>query len=263
MFMSSHAIDVRVDGTAGTIILNRPDRRNALTRAMLEQLLEALDDLYLDKRVRAIVLTGKGPAFCAGLDARELRDSYRLPNAQSRWGDDAELYREVIVKMLELTKPIIAAVNGPAVAGGAGFVLACDIVLASENAQFGLPEARRGLVAGMVVPLLAYRIGAGQAARLAVSSTLFPAAEALRIGIYHELVDHDRLWARAAQWADECAAGAPQAVQLTKRLLGEIVGEQLLTQLSAGAAVSATARTTEAAQEGIAAFLEKRPAQWR
>src|SRR5439155_12909180 len=166
-------------------------------------------------------------------------------------------YREVVTKMIELPKPIIASVNGPAVAGGAGLGLASDIVVASPTAQFGLPEPRRGIIAGVVAPLLAFRAGGGTAARLLLTSALYPADEMYRLGIYHELIDESRLWARCVQIGEECAAGAPDALQLTKRLLYETIGEQLATELTVGAAMSATSRTTEAAQEGLTAFIEK------
>jgi methylglutaconyl-CoA hydratase len=263
--MSSNAIDVKVTGVVGTIVLNRPDRRNALTRSMLAQLAEALGDLYMEKRVRAIVLTGAGTAFCAGMDLHEMHAASTLPDAEKTqdWGDTAEAYREVVSQMIELPKPIIASVNGPAVAGGAGLVLASDIVVASPSAQFGLPEPRRGIIAGVVAPLLAFRTGGGTAARLLLTSAIYPADEAYRLGIYHELIDEARLWARCAQLAEECAAGAPEALQLTKRLLYETIGEQLATQLTVGAAMSATSRTTEAAQEGLTAFIEKRRPEWK
>jgi enoyl-CoA hydratase/carnithine racemase len=263
--MSSHAIDVKVTGVVGTIVLNRPQRRNALTRAMLAQIAEALGDLHQEKRVRAVVLTGAGSAFCAGMDVHEMHAAATLPDAEKTqdWGDTAEAYCELVMQMIQLPKPIIASVNGPAVAGGAGMVLACDIVVACSAAQFGLPEPRRGLVAGVVAPLLAFRVGGGTAARLLLTSSLYAAEEAHRLGIYHELIDESRLWARCAQLGEECATGAPQSIQLTKRLLYETVGEQLSTQLSVGAAMSATARTTEAAQEGLAAFVEKRTPEWK
>jgi methylglutaconyl-CoA hydratase len=265
MFMSSNAIDVKVTGAVGTIVLNRPDRRNALTRAMLAQLSEAMEDLHREKRVRAIILTGAGSAFCAGMDVHEMHAAATLPDADKiqDWGDTAEAYRDLVSQMIELPKPIIASVNGPAVAGGAGLVLASDIVVATPDAQFGLPEPRRGIVAGVVAPLLAFRVGGGPAARLLLTSSLYPADESLRLGIYHELIDEPRLWARCVQLAEECAAGAPEAVQLSKRLLYETIGEHLSTQLSVGAAMSATARTTEAAQEGLAAFVEKRRPEWK
>ena len=263
--MSSNAIDVKVTGAIGTIVLNRPQRRNALTRAMLAQLEVAFSDLHREKRVRAIVLTGAGTAFCAGMDVHEMHTAATLPDEQKTqdWGDTAEAYRELVAQMIELPKPIIASVNGPAVAGGAGLVLASDIVVASPTAQFGLPEPRRGLVAGVVAPLLAFRVGGGIASRLLLTSALVPAEEAHRLGIYHEIIDEARLWARCAQLGEECAAGAPEAIQLTKRLLAEIIGEQLSTQLSVGAAMSATARTTDAAQEGLTAFVEKRQPEWK
>jgi methylglutaconyl-CoA hydratase len=265
MFMSSNAIDVKVTGSIGTIVLNRPDRRNALTRSMLAQLSEALSDLHLEKRVRTIVLTGAGPAFCAGMDLEEMQSTATLPDPEKNqdFGDAAEAYRDVVTQMIELPKPIIASVNGPAVAGGAGLVLASDIVVAAPTAQFGLPEPRRGIIAGVVAPLLAFRAGGSTAARLLLTSILITADEALRLNIYHELIDEPRLWARSAQIAEDCAAGAPEALQLTKRLLYETIGEQLSTQLTVGAAMSATSRTTEAAQEGLAAFIEKRKPEWK
>jgi methylglutaconyl-CoA hydratase len=265
MYMSSNAIDVKVTGPVGTIVLNRPGRRNALTRSMLAQLQQSFEDLRLEKRVRAIVVTGAGSAFCAGMDVHEMHAAATLPDHEKHedWGDTAEQYREVVTQMIELPKPIIASVNGPAVAGGAGLALASDIVVAAPAAQFGLPDARHGLVAGVVAPLLAFRVGAGTAARLLLTSSLIPAEEAHRLGIYHELIDEARLWARCVQIGEECAAGAPEAVQLTKRLLFETIGEHLSTQLSVGAAMSATSRTTEAAQEGLAAFVEKRPPEWK
>jgi enoyl-CoA hydratase/carnithine racemase len=245
-----------------TVVLNRPEKRNALNRALLADLAQALDDLHLERRVRAVVLTGAGPAFCAGMDLGEMRDTAKLERPHERWQEDAVIYQELLTQMLHFPKPLIAAVNGPAVAGGAGLVLGCDIVLAAEEAQFGLPEPRRGIVAGLVTPILVFRIGAGHAARLLLTGTPIDAAEARRIGLFHEVLKADHLWPRAHEVAAECARCAPEAIQLTKRMLNETVGEHLSTLLSAGAAVSATARTTEAAQEGLNAFLEKREPKW-
>jgi methylglutaconyl-CoA hydratase len=263
--MSSNAVEVKVTGSIGTIVLNRSQRRNALSRAMISQLSQALSDLHLEKRVRAVVLTGAGTAFCAGMDIQEMHAAAELSEQErdANYGETADAFRELVCQMIELPKPIIASVNGPAVAGGAGLVLASDIVVATATAQFGLPEPRRGIIAGVVAPLLAFRVGGGTAARMLLSSSLYTAEEALRLNIYHELIDEPRVWARCVQIGEECAAGAPEAVQLTKRLLYETIGEQLSTQLSVGAAMSATARTTEAAQEGLKAFVEKRKPEWK
>ncbi|MCG8450086.1 MAG: enoyl-CoA hydratase/isomerase family protein [Pirellulales bacterium] len=266
MFRPSDPIEVKVTDSVGTIVLNRPDHENAITQHMLVQLIEALDDLYRERRVRAIILTGAGEVFSSGMDVREMLGDLQpteSPAMPHEWGDEAASYRDVVLRMMEITKPIIAAVNGPALSGGAGLVAASDIVVASREATFGLPDPRRGLVAGIVAPLLCFRFGTGHVARLLLTSITIDAHQAHRLGIFHELVDADKVWARAMQIADDCAAGAPEAIQLTKRLIFETVGEQLATQLSAGAAMSATVRTTENAQEGMAAYLEQRMPQWK
>ena len=261
--MAAPLVQVQVHDNIGTLTLNRPDKRNALSRALLSELNQAFFDLHQEKRVRTVILTGAGTVFCAGMDLGEMKSAAESDNPHAQWGEDAEIFHETLTTMLRFPKPIIAAVNGPTVAGGAGLMLAADIVLASPTATFGLPEPRRGIVAGMVSPLLAFRIGAGRSARLLLESAMIDADEAYRIGLYHELVETDKLWARAAQVAGECAQGAPEALQLTKRMLNETIGEHLFTLLSAGSAISATARTTEAAEEGVAAFLEKRAPVWK
>jgi len=260
--MSDPLVQVKVHPPAGTIVLNRPDKRNALSRALLVDLVQAFDDLHQQSSVRAIILTGAGSAFCAGMDLAEMLQTNKQDDAYAQWHEDAVQYRDLLEMMLRFPKPIIAAVNGPAVAGGAGLVLASDLVVAAPEAKFGLPEPRRGLVAGLVSPLLVFRIGGSHAASLLLSACLIDSDQARRIGLYHEIVSSDTVWARAAELAAECARSAPEALQLTKRMLNETIGEYLGTLLAAGAAASATARTTQAAAEGLAAFLEKREPNW-
>lgn len=247
----------------GTIILDRPDKRNALSRALIADIRQGLSDLHQERKVRAVVLTGTGAAFCAGMDLGEMLATAQGENPMEQWHEDSVIYRDLIEEMLRFPKPIIAAVNGPAVAGGAGLVLASDVVIAANNATFGLPEPRRGLVAGMVSPLLAFRVSGGWAANLLLTARIVEAAEALRIGLFHEVVDPNLVWARSHVVASEIAKSAPESMQLTKRMLNETIGEHLITLLSAGAAMSATSRTTEAAAEGVAAFLGKREPVWK
>ena len=256
-------LKIHVHRQAGTIVLNRPEKRNALSRRLLTDMLEALDDLHRQKSVRAVILTGSGTAFCSGMDLGEMLETSRQDNALEAWRADAALYRDVVEAMLRFPKPIIAAVGGPAAAGGAGLILACDIVVAAPEATFGLPEPRRGLIAGVVAPLLAFRAGGGYAAYLLMTARTIDAPEAHRAGIFHELVGSEQVWARAMELADECGKLAPESLQLTKRMLNETIGEALTAQLTAGAAASATARTTAAAAEGMAAFLEKRDPHWQ
>ena len=255
-------IRVKKNPPSGTIILNRPDRRNALSRQLIASLTQALEDFHLERKVRAVILIGSGSAFCAGMDLAEMLETSKRDDAQTQWHHDAVIYKELLELMLRYPKPIIAAVNGPAVAGGAGLILGSDLVVASDAAKFGLPEPRRGLVAGLVSPLLHFRVGGSQAARLLLTGESLGAEEALRCGLFHEVVRDELVWARAHELAEQCAKSAPEATQLTKRMLNETIGDHLGVLLSAGAAASATARTTEAAAEGLSAFLEKREPQW-
>ena len=257
-----YTLKLKKNAPSGTIILNRPEKRNAISRAMITDLIQAFDDFHGEKSVRAVILTGAGSAFCSGMDLAEMQETAKQPDAWKQWHEDALAYRELIDKMMQFPKPIIAAVNGPVMAGGAGLLLASDLVVAADNAPFGLPEPRRGIVAGIVSPLLVFRVGASHAAKLLLTARSIPAAEAYRVGLFQELVPSDLTWVRANELAAEIAQSAPEAIQLTKKLLNETIGEHLGTLLSAGAAASATARTTEAALEGLTAFLEKREPKW-
>src|SRR5262245_51769655 len=208
---------VKKNVPSGTIVLNRPDKRNAISRQLMSDLLQALDDLQQERKVRAVILTGAGTAFCAGMDLTEMQATAQQPDAYGQWHQDAVAYRELIDKMMQFPKPIIAAVNGPAMAGGAGLVLACDVVIGTPAARFGLPEPRRGIVAGLVAPLLVFRVGGSPAANLLLTARTIEAAEAQRIGIYHEVVPNDLAWAKAHELCGEIAKSAPEALLLTKK----------------------------------------------
>lgn len=264
--MSEPILKVRVDAPSGTIVLNRPQKRNALSRAMVAEFRQALTDLHQEKKVRAVIVTGAATSFCAGLDLHEMhatRESESEVDQMQRWHEDAVGFRDLLKQMLDFPKPIIAAVNGAAFGGGAGLVLASDIVVAAESASFAVPGPRRGLVAGVVAPLFAFRVGGGWAANVMLSSRTVEAAEAREIGVFHELVKDDLIWVRAQEVAESCAKGAHQAIGMTKRMLNETVGESLSTMLATGAAMTASSKTTEAAEEGIRAFVEKREPEWK
>src|SRR6185295_3056917 len=128
-------VKIQVHGHAGTVTLNRPDKRNALARDVLRELRQAFDDLHLERHVRAVILTGAGSAFCAGMDLGEMLATSKADDPQSQWREDAQLYLDVLETMLRFPKPIVAAVGGAAVAGGMGLVLACDLVVSAESAQ--------------------------------------------------------------------------------------------------------------------------------
>ena len=258
----SDLVKVRVDGASGTMLLDQSERKNVISRRMIAQLSQALSDLHQEKRVRAVILTGSGDTFSAGSDLFEVKEDLDDPQAQERWFADSLAQKDLIESMLRFPKPIIAAINGPALGLGAALVLASDLVVATGSGEFGFPETQRGLVPGVGAPLLAFRIGAAAAADLLMRAENVSAEECRRLGIYRWIVDHDLVWAKADALARELEKTSAAAVAMTKRLLNETVGEQLFTQLAAGAAATASARTTEGAVEGIKAFFEKRDPDW-
>ena len=252
-------ITVKVHPPCGTIILDRPAKCNALDRQMVADIAQAFDDLRQERRVRSILLTGAGPHFCAGVDLSQWQESTVSPDALRQYHEDAQALRELIEAMLQLPKPIIAAVDGAAIGIGLGLVLACDLVVATHRATFSLPAPKRGLVSGMVAPLLVFRHGAALAARLLLGGEELDAAEGFRLGVVHHLAQADQVWVRANSWGESIAESSAESLQLSKKLLNEMIGETLSTNLSSGAAATATALTTEAASEGLKAFSEKRP----
>lgn len=254
-------IKVKVNGCTGTIILDRADRCNALCREMVEQLAQALDDLRQEKRVRGIVVTGAGPHFCSGVDLKELQESGSSdsPETLSQWHSDACRMQALFEQMLQLPKPIIAAVDGAAWGSGFGLVLASDLVVASQRSTFAVPAPRMGLVSGLLAPLLYFRIGASLASQVLIGGSELSAPEAKDLGFVHHVVSSEHIWVRASGWVESIAEGAAESIQLTKKVLNETVGEQMLTWMASGAAAIATSLTTEAAAEGLKAFIEKRP----
>lgn len=255
-------IRVRVDGCSGTILLNRPAAKNAISSRELDEIKQAFNDLHQEKRVRGVILTGVGDTFSSGSDLREIKNSMQDEDVHSKWFADCMAQKDLIETMLRFPKPIIAAVNGPALGMGAALVLASDVVVGTESATLGFPEARRGLVPGIGTPLLAFRVGSALAADFLLRAEPASAQDCLQMGIYRWLVDEDLVWAKADAVARDLSHTGPAAVALTKRLLNETIGEQLFTQLSSGAAATASARTTESAAEGIQAFFDKRDPEW-
>lgn len=258
-------VAVRVDGNLGTIVLRREEKRNALSRQMVQALHTAFGDLHQQMQVRTVALSAAGDTFCAGTDLSEIKETANSDDplsSQEIWFSDVTAMKSLFETMLRFPKPIIAAVNGAALGSGLGLVLASDIVVDCSAATYGVPEPRRGLVASLIAPLLAFRIGGGHAAELLIRAKTIDSTQAMQIGLSHENVASDVLWVRAAEIANEINESAAESIALTKRNLYEGVGEQLSTLMSVGAASTASARTTAAATEGLAAFTEKRDPDW-
>jgi methylglutaconyl-CoA hydratase len=249
------------DGVA-TLTLDRPARRNALTRELLAQLSATVAQAAADPTTRLLVLDGSGPAFCAGMDLGEMQERAAAPDSRAQWDQDAAAFRDALVAILRADVPTLAVVHGPAIAGGFGIVLACDLVLATPNAKFSLPEVKRGISPAVVSPLLLYRIGNGPAMPLLLEGRTIDGEEAHRLGLCHYLSAPERLAETRAELIRGLLGGAPQALAVTKRLVRSFALETLIQQLESGRKVSAEARGSSEAREGLAAFHEKRDPTW-
>ncbi len=255
-------LSVRIHQSTGTITLENTQRCNALSRNLIEQLKEALDDLRQERKVRGIVIAGAGAHFCSGLDMKELKESAESEEAMQEWFHLAQAAQSLLEQILQSPKPIIAAVDGAALGTGFGLVLACDLVVASHRAEFAVPATKLGLVSGLVAPLLQFRGGASTAARMMIGGQQLGAAELKGLNLVHHVVEPEQVWVRASTWVDEMSESAAEAIQLTKRVLNEMVGENLSTLFASGGAAMATSLTTEAATEGLKAFSEHRKPQF-
>jgi methylglutaconyl-CoA hydratase len=248
------------NGPAAVLTLNRADKRNALSRALIAAIRGAIERARDDAAARCVILTADGPTFCAGMDLAELRESVEGVIANDRVWDDAQTLADVYDLIYTLPKPTIAAVNGPAVAGGAGFVTICDLALAAPEAKFGYPEVHRGLVAAMVMPHLLRHVGERTARYLLLTGELIDAAEAHRAGLINAVVPAGELFDRALTLARSLAEGGPNALTQTKELLHQFSRQAVSIQDAAQA--SAAPRLTEECRQGLEAFFAKKPAPW-
>jgi len=258
--MSESVVHYEVRDPAAIVTLNRPDRRNAISRALVAGVTDAMQRARDAAAVRCVILTGAGSSFCAGMDLAELSESIqRTTDADNIWKDALNL-ATLYDLIYTLPKPTIAAVNGPAVAGGAGFVTVCDLAVAVPEAKFGYPEVRRGLVAAMVMPHLLRHIGERMARYLLLTGEMIDAAEAHRAGLINAVVPTTELLDRALARSRSLAEGGPNALTRTKQLLHQFSRQTLSIQEAAQA--SAAPRLTEECRQGLEAFFAKRPAPW-
>src|SRR4051812_29891219 len=240
------------------LTLNRPDKRNALSRGLIAALTAAFERARDDPAARCVLFTGAGPAFCAGMDLTELQATVRADEAVI-W-DDAYKLATVFDRIYSLPKPTVAVVAGPAVAGGAGLVSVCDLAIAAPEAKFGYPEVRRGLVAALVLPHLLRHVGERTARYLLLAGDVIDAAAAERCGLINEVGPADQLWQRADALAAALAEGGPNALTMTKTLLKQFSRQAL--SVEEAARHSAAPRLTEECRLGLEAFFAKRPLPW-
>ena len=252
--MSEEVLRTEREGGVGWLILNRPEKRNALNGELIAAFKTKLRGLAEDEEVRVIALRGEGPDFCAGADLsalREIAETSVLDNLA-----DVERLAELFLLMRQVPKPVVATVHGRALAGGCGLATGCDLVLAAESARFGYPEIRIGFVPAMVMAILRRNLSEKRAFEMVVRGHTLSASEAERIGLINQVYPDAEFLPSSRRYLTELAERSGSAAQLCKRLLYHQDGMTFDAAIRAGADVNVLARMTEDTRAGVAAFLE-------
>ena len=247
------------DGPVAIVNLNRPDKRNAISYELINELLRALGDVE-NSPAQILILTGAGKAFCSGMDLEDLRSiTGRTPDENLA---DSRTMALLFRMLYEFPKVTIAAVNGPAIAGGCGLATLCDLTLASTEAKFGYTEVRIGFVPAIVSTFLLRQVGEKHARDLLLTGRIIGAEEAFRMGLVNETVAPDKLLNRARELAANLLQNSPASLLATKRLLKSYAAAELGPQVAAAIDENARIRTTADFREGVSSFLEKRDPRW-
>ena len=257
--MEYKTIQLAYDAGAATITLNRPEKRNAISFELIDDLLRAFDEVA-NSPAQVLILTGAGKAFCSGMDLENLKALIgRSPEENLK---DSETMVRLFRTLYEFPKVTIAAVNGAAIAGGTGLAVLCDFTLATPEAKFGYTEVRIGFVPAIVSTFLLRQVGEKQARDLLLTGRIIEADEAHRIGLINEIVEADRLMERARELGLQLLQNSPTSLVSTKRLLSNHGRAELDAQIDAAVRENAAIRTTDDFREGVSSFLEKRKPRW-
>ena len=245
----------------GTITLNRPDKRNAISYELIHDLRSVLSAAASsDSGAQVVILTGAGTAFCAGMDLDNLKQM--IGHTPEQTTQDAQTMAGVFRALYEFPKPTIAAVNGAAIAGGTGLATLCDFTLAVPEAKFGYTEVRIGFVPAVVSHFLIANIGEKRARDLLLTGRIFGAEEARQLGLVNQIVPPTELLSRAHELAAKLLENSPASLRLTKALFSSFNREAVDRAMSQAIQESAAVRRTPDFREGIAAFLERRKPNW-
>ena len=256
------SIITEVDDCVGLLTLNKPDRHNTLDETLVAEISDALIALEADPEVRAIVVSSTGKSFCAGADINALRRA--AGQSESENLDDARQFARLLTTLDQLAKPTIARIQGPAYGGGIALIAACDIAVATYDAQFALTEVKQGIVAAVASPFILAAIGQRHCRRYMLSAERFSAAEAYRIGLVHEIVPGDEQLDEAiGEIIDNLLKSGPQAQAECKALLREVAGRAIDASIADETAqcIGRVLASPEGV-EGLSAFLEKRKPNW-
>ncbi|UCC74842.1 MAG: enoyl-CoA hydratase/isomerase family protein [Gemmatimonadota bacterium] len=250
---STIAVDVDESSGVATMSLNRPEKRNALSAELVDELSDALAWADADERVRVVLLRGEGKDFCAGVDLNALSEMMEAGVEDQLADADALGDLFLILRRIEL--PVVAAVRGHAVAGGCGLATACDIVLAADDARFGYPEVKIGFLPAMVIAMLRRAAGEKRAFELVVTGRTIDAEMAERYGLVQHVFPSDEFERGSREFAEDLARRSASAVSLSKRLIYQTERHSFEAAIRAGAEMNALARMTEDYREGVRSFL--------
>jgi len=249
-----------IAGNLATITLNRPEKRNAISAAMIGELQTALDQIE-KSHARVALLTGNGKSFCAGMDLDMLAAIAQQSPAENQ--EDSRRMAKMFRRIWSFSKPIIAAVNGVALAGGCGIATLCDFTLAAPEAKFGYTEVKIGFLPAIVSVFLTRQIGEKKARDLLLTGRLIEAAEAKEMGLINEIVPAEKLMERAKELAETLISASPSSLTRAKRLLTSAAAASVDADLERAVLENARIRCTPDFKEGLASFLEKRKPVWR
>jgi len=247
-------------GELAILTLNRPEKRNAISPQMLSELQSAFDTIEKSP-ARVGILTGIGKAFSAGMDLEMLSAIARQSPQENM--DDSRRMARIFRRIWSFTKPLIAAVNGAALAGGCGIATLCDFTLAVPEAKFGYTEVKIGFLPAIVSVFLTRQIGDKRARDLLLTGRMITAVEAKELGLVNEIVEFDRLMDRAKELAAVLIEASPSSLTRAKRLLTASASSTIDADLERAVLENARIRCTPDFKEGLASFLEKRKPQWR
>jgi|ERR1051326_2675178 methylglutaconyl-CoA hydratase len=257
--MPYNTIQLKIESGVATLTLNRPDKRNAISYELIDDLLAGLREVA-NSPALVLILTGAGKAFCSGMDLENLKAlTGRTPEQNV---EDSETMANLFRSLYDFPKPTIAAVNGPAIAGGCGLATLCDFTLAAPEAKFGYTEVRIGFVPAIVSTFLLRQVGEKNARDLLLTGRIIEAQEAHRLGLVNEIVPADHLMKRAYELAAQLMENSPASLAYTKRLLSEHARSTLDPQIRSAVRENASIRATEDFREGVTSFLEKRKPHW-
>jgi methylglutaconyl-CoA hydratase len=259
--MDYQTLTVTIADKLATVTLNRPELRNAFNETAIAELALAFDELGQNELVRVIVLAANGPAFCAGADLNWMKKMAGYSQAENQ--ADAMRLADMLRTIYYSPKPVVAKVQGDCYAGGMGLVAACDIVVASEAANFCLSEVKLGLIPATISPYVIKAMGEQAARRYFLSAERFSAQQAGRLGFAHEVVVPEALDTTVAGIVNALAANSPHAVREAKKLVRDVSGLPIDDAMLADTAERIAAiRASDEGREGVASFLEKRKPSW-